>query len=410
MDVRITPSPVSGAIRAIASKSYAHRALICAALADNDSFIRINTTSKDIEATVECLMALGAYISREDGVTRVKPIETFGDEPLFCNESGSTLRFLLPVAAALKNKSVFVSSGKLPERPLSPLKEEMEKHGVSFSDSFPLEINGFLQSGEYTLAGNVSSQFVSGLLFALPLLDGDSVINLIPPVESKPYIDMTVEVLREFGIEITEGFNSYSVKGNQTYKPCDYTVEGDWSNSAYFLAMGVRVTGLDLNSTQGDRAFVEIMHSLGAHIDYQGEFLHIITDNLHGGKIDAKNIPDLVPLLATVASTAKGRTEIYNAGRLKLKESDRLVSTYEMLKNLGANIEKTDDGFIIEGKQKLTGGEVDSFNDHRIVMSAAVASLKCENDVYIKNAIAVAKSYPAFFEDFNLTGGNAQCL
>ncbi|MCR4563384.1 MAG: 3-phosphoshikimate 1-carboxyvinyltransferase [Clostridiales bacterium] len=410
MDVRITPSPMSGAIRAIASKSYAHRALICAALADSDSFIRLNTVSKDIEATVECLMSLGARISREDGVTRVTPIKEIKDNELFCNESGSTLRFLLPVAAALKKKTVFTASGKLPERPLSPLKEEMERHGVSFSDSFPLEISGFLKSGEFVLEGNVSSQFVSGLLFALPLLFGDSVIKLIPPVESKPYIDMTVEVLRQFGIEITQGFNSYSVPGNQTYKKCDYTVEGDWSNAAYFLAMGVRVTGLDLSSTQGDRAFLEIMHSLGADVDYQGEFLLLKTDNLHGGRIDARNIPDLVPLLAAVTATAKGRTEIINAGRLRLKESDRLVSTFEMLKNLGADIEKTDDGFIIQGVERLKGGTVDSYNDHRIVMSAAVASLKCENEVYIKDAIAVAKSYPTFFEDFNSAGGNAQCL
>jgi len=410
MDVRITPSPVSGAIRAIASKSYAHRALICAALADNDSFIRLNTVSRDIEATAECLMSLGAEIEREDGITRVKPIKEIKNDILFCNESGSTLRFLLPVAAALKEKSIFDAAGKLPERPLSPLKEEMERHGVSFSDSFPLEINGHLQSGEFVLEGNVSSQFVSGLLFALPLLDGDSEIKLIPPVESKPYIDMTIEVLRQFGIEITEGINSYSVKGNQQYKPCDYTVEGDWSNAAYFLAMGVRVTELNLNSTQGDRAILEIMHTLGAEIDYQGEFLHIKTDNLHGGSINAKNIPDLVPLIATLAATARGRTEITNAGRLKYKESDRLVSTFEMLNNLGANIQKTDDGFIIEGVERLKGGTVDSFNDHRIVMSAAVASLKCENEVYIKNAFAVAKSYPDFFEHFNSVGGKAQCL
>lgn len=410
MDVRITPSPVSGAIRAIASKSYAHRALICAALADNDSFIRLNTVSRDIEATAECLMSLGAEIEREDGVTRVKPIKEIKNDILFCNESGSTLRFLLPVAAALKEKSVFTAAGKLPERPLSPLKEEMERHGVSFSDSFPLEINGRLQSGEFVLEGNVSSQFISGLLFALPLLNSDSEINLIAPVESKPYIYMTVEVLRQFGIEITEGINSYSVKGNQTYKPCDYTVEGDWSNAAYFLAMGIRVTGLNLNSTQGDRAFLEIMHTLGAEIDYQGEFLHFISDNLHGATVDAKNIPDLVPLIATLAATARGKTVITNAGRLKYKESDRLVSTFEMLKNIGANIEKTDDGFIIEGVEKLKGGTVDSFNDHRIVMSAAVASLKCENEVYIKNAFAVAKSYPEFFEHFNSVGGKAQCL
>ncbi len=410
MDVSLTPAPVSGHIGAIASKSYAHRALICAALAESDSFIRLNYSSKDIEATIECLTALGASITREGEVTRVTPIKKATDGELFCNESGSTLRFLLPVAAAKKSKSVFIASGKLPERPLSPLKEEMERHGITFSPSFPLEINGRLSGGEFVLQGDISSQFVSGLLFALPLLEEDSEIKLIPPVESKPYIDMTVEVLRRFGIEITEGINSYFVKGNQSYKPCDYTVEGDWSNATYFLAMGVKVSGLDINSTQGDRAFIEILSSLGAEIENKGGFLHVSTDSLHGGNIDAKNIPDLVPLLAVLMSTAKGKTVIKNAKRLKYKESDRLESTYQMLSRLGADIKKTDDGFIIEGKTELDGGEVDSFNDHRIVMSAAVASLKCKKEVKIKNAFAVAKSYPTFFEDFNSVGGEAQCL
>lgn len=410
MDVIITPTRVSGYINAIASKSYAHRALICAALASSDSYIRLNCVSKDIEATVECLMSLGASITREGEVTRVEPVREIKDSVLFCNESGSTLRFLLPVAAALKDKSVFTGAGKLPERPLSPLKEEMERHGVSFSDSFPLEISGFLQGGEFVLRGDVSSQFVSGLLFALPLLETDSEIKLIEPVESKPYIDMTVETLRRFGIEITEGINSYFVKGKQTYMPCDYTVEGDWSNAAYFLAMGVKVSGLDINSAQGDRAFIEIMSTLGASVEYKGGFLHIVTDRLHGGIIDAKNIPDLVPLLAVLMSTARGKTVIKNAKRLRLKESDRLESTYRMLKNLGADIEKSDDGFIIEGKQALDGGEIDSFNDHRIVMSAAVASVKCKTQVIIKDAFAVAKSYPTFFEDFNSVGGEAECL
>ena len=400
MDVRITPKSLSGFVGAIASKSYAHRALICAALSESDSFIRLNSTSKDIEATAECLMSLGASLTRENGVTRVKPIKTVKNDELFCNESGSTLRFLLPVAAALKSRSVFTASGKLPERPLSPLKEEMERHGVSFSDGFPLEINGYLSGGEFILRGDVSSQFVSGLLFALPLLETDSEIKLIPPVESKPYIDMTVEVLRRFGIEITEGINSFFVNGRQTYKACDYTVEGDWSNSAYFLASGVKVSGLDINSSQGDRAFIDIMSELGAFTDNSDGFLSVRTDMLHGGMVDAKNIPDLVPLLAVLLSTAKGKSVIRNAKRLKYKESDRLESTYKMLKNLGADIEKTDDGFLISGKEMLDGGEVD----------AAVASIKCKNEVLIKNAFAVAKSYPAFFEDFNSVGGEALCL
>lgn len=410
MDVRITPADLSGFVQAIASKSYAHRALICAALSDSDSFIRINSISRDIEATVECLCSLGARITRQGETTVVKPVKGVENSVLPCGESGSTLRFLLPVAAALREKTVFSAEGRLPERPLSPLKEEMERHGVSFSNTFPLEISGRLTSGEYTLDGSVSSQFVSGLLFALPLLDADSRINLIPPVESKPYIDMTVRTLRRFGIEIIEELNGYYVKGSQQYKPCDFTVEGDWSNSAYFLACGVKVAGLDINSAQGDRAFLEIMASHGASVRNENGFLSVDTDGLYAGKIDAKNIPDLVPLLATLFATAKGETLIYNAGRLRLKESDRLVSTYEMLKNLGADITPTQDGFRIVGRKTLSGGKVDSFNDHRIVMSAAVASRVCENEVFIKNAFAVAKSYPSFFEDFNSAGGKAQCL
>jgi len=410
MDVRITPAPLSGFIQAIASKSYAHRALICAALCDSDSFIRLNSSSKDIEATVECLFSLGAEITREGETTRVSPAGGVNNPVLPCGESGSTLRFLLPVAAALRKKTVFTAAGRLPERPLSPLKDEMERHGVSFSDSFPLEINGMLTSGEYTLDGSVSSQFVSGLLFALPLLDGDSRISLIPPIESKPYIDMTVRTLRRFGIEIIEELNAYFIKGNQQYKACDFTVEGDWSNAAYFLACGVKVAGLNLNSAQGDRAIADLLSSMGAEVEYSSDFLSFKTDNLHAIEIDAKNIPDLVPLLAVLCATAKGRSVIYNASRLKYKESDRLESVYSLLKNLGARIEKTDDGFIIDGVERLSGGEADSFNDHRIVMSAAVASTACENEVLIKNAFAVAKSYPAFFEDFNSLGGDAQCL
>ena len=410
MDVRIAPSEYSGFVEAISSKSLAHRALICASLADSVSFVRLNTTCADIDATSECLMALGAGIERTAEVTRVEPIRKTADGELFCNESGSTLRFLLPVAAALKDESVFTAAGRLPLRPLSPLKEEMERHGVTFSSSFPLKITGRLECGEYNLSGSVSSQFISGLLFALPLLPGDSVINILPPFESKPYVDMTVNMLRTFGIEVTEGINSYSVKGNQQYKSADITVEGDWSNMTYFLALGAKVSGLKLSSVQGDRKFLDIMSDFGAAIDYKGGFVSLKGEQLHGTNIDAKDIPDLVPLLAVLAATASGKTVIYNAGRLVLKESNRLVSTYEMLRNLGADITLTDDGFIINGKEFLDGGEVDSFLDHRIVMAAAVASKKCKGEVLIKNAHAVAKSYPTFFEDFNSIGGNAICL
>lgn len=409
MNVRITPNSLSGTISAISSKSYAHRALICAALCEESSVIRLNTSSDDIEATVSCLNSLGANIERKDNSLFVEPITKKRKAQLNCNESGSTLRFLLPVAAALGTKTEFLASGKLPERPLSPLKEEMERHGIEFSEDFPLKIKGQLTAGEYNLSGNVSSQFISGLLLALPLLNEDSRIALTSPLQSKPYADMTIEVLKAFGIYIAEEPNAYVIKGNQRYKATDFTVEGDWSNASYFLALGAKVGGLKINSKQGDRDFLRIMSDFGAKINYRDGFVWLEVNRLHGVNIDAENIPDLVPLLAVIAATADGKTTIYNASRLRLKESDRIESTYNMLKNLGADIKKTNDGFEITGKEMLSGGETDSFFDHRIVMAAAVASCRCKNEVIIKNAEAVNKSYPKFFDDFNSIGGKAEC-
>ena len=410
MDIKITPSALSGSIEGIASKSFAHRALICAALAKDKSRIKINTTSQDIEATVSCLRSLGAEITVCGSYYEITPIINLPEKATVdCRESGSTIRFLLPIICALGVETEIHGSGRLPERPLSPLKEELIRAGASISDSFPLAVSGKIGCGEYTLRGDVSSQFVTGLLLALSVLDGKSKINLLPPVESRPYIDITLDVLKIFGEDITEENNTFYINGG-TLGGCDYTVEADWSNAAFWLCSGVEVSSLNPDSVQGDKAITDVLSSMGAKIIQNGSSFRADLSDLHGEDIDASQIPDAVPVIAAVAATAKGRTVIYNAQRLRLKESDRLQTVTSMLTALGADIAETDDGLIIDGKDSLSGGETDSYGDHRIAMAAAVASTKCKNDVIITNAQAVNKSYPEFFNDFNSIGGKANVL
>ena len=406
MDILITPAPISGSIEGIASKSFAHRALICAALAKGKSQIRINTTSADIEATVGCLRNMGAAIDISGSTYTVTPIEKIPDRAVIdCGESGSTIRFLLPVISALGMNCEIHGSGRLPERPLSPLKEELIRMGASISDEFPLNVSGGITAGEFTLRGDVSSQFVTGLLMALSYLGGGK-INLLPPVQSRPYIDITLQVLRTFGADIKEENNTFYIN-SCSLKGCDFAVEADWSNAAFPLCMGAEVTGLNSDSTQGDKAIIDVLKAMGAKITGSHK---ADVSALHGCRVNAADIPDAVPVIAAVAATAKGETVIYNGERLRIKESDRIQTTCEMLRSLGADIRETDDGMIIQGKKTLTGGETPSFNDHRIAMAAAVAAVKCSGDVIIRNAEAVNKSYPSFFEDYNRLGGKARVL
>lgn len=410
MDVRITPSPLSGGIDGIASKSYAHRALICAALAKGKSKIRINTSSEDIEATVDCLVNLGAGIVKNGDVYTVTPIsEALGNAEINCRESGSTIRFLLPVICALGTQTLINASGRLPERPLSPLKEELIRNGASISDSFPLSVSGKISCGDYEIAGNVSSQFVTGLLIALSFLSGESRIRLIPPVESRPYIDITLDVLKKFGADIKEDNNVFYINGGNLIG-CDFTVEADWSNAAFWLCSGIEVRNLNPDSVQGDKAILSVLSDMGAKITNTENGFSADVSSLRGCRVDASQIPDAVPVIAAAAATANGETVIYNAERLRLKESDRIESTASMLRALGAQVETASDGLIIIGKPTLSGGETDSFGDHRIAMAAAVAAQKCNNAVTITNAQSVAKSYPAFFEDYNSLGGKANVL
>lgn len=399
MIAHLTPSSLNGEIKSIASKSQAHRLLICAALAEGETRIACGSLSKDIEATANCLRALGAGIEYADGVFTVRPIaEATEMAELDCGESGSTLRFLLPVVCALGQGARIKMHGRLPERPLSPLWEELERCGAVLAkpEKDILEVRGALRGKSFSIAADVSSQYISGLLFALPILGGGK-LELTGNIESAAYIDMTVRALRQFGAEIGYENRVFSL-GGALSSPGEAEVEGDWSNAAFWvvadaLTLGeVRCTGLDADSPQGDRAVIEAEAKISAG----------------NAVIDAKNIPDLVPVLAVLASVSEGTTRFINAGRLRIKESDRLATVTEMLTNLGADIEETADGLIVRGKEKLRGGKVHARGDHRIAMSAAVAAIACTCEVSIENAESVEKSYPAFWSDYMTLGGKVR--
>lgn len=415
MQVIIQPGTLAGEVAAIASKSHAHRLLICAALSDGPSRVVCTETSEDIEATADCLRGMGAAISREAQSYLVRPIDADGQgvRDLPCRESGSTLRLLLPVACALGGRSRFFAQGRLPERPLSPLYEQLLLHGcrLGAQGETPFWCEGPLKSGDYVLPGNVSSQFVSGLLFALPLLSGDSTLRLTGEVESRPYIDLTLQAVRQAGIRVQEQAETFCIPGGQRYHaPAECRAEGDWSNAAFWLcagalsAQGVTCTNLRQNSLQGDRAVADLLRRFGAVVEPRPEGVTVRGGSLFGIEIDAGNIPDLVPVLAVVACAAQGDTRIFHAERLRIKESDRLQSVYEVLTALGADMELRPDGFCIHGHGGLRGGRVRAHGDHRIAMMAAVAASICREAVTIEGAEAVRKSYPGFFFDMKALG------
>ena len=406
MIATISGGRLKGSVRAIASKSCAHRLLICAALADAPCTVEISELSADIEATARCLSALGADIERiPEGYSVIPADWTASREAaLDCGESGSTLRFLLPLAARLPKGSRihFTGGGRLPERPNTALVKAMRLHGASVSDEYlPLTVEGPMSGGMYSLPGNVSSQFITGLLFALPALPGTSYIRFTTKVESGSYIDLTIAALKQFGVVIHPAMGGYDIPGGQSFKsPGRAVAEGDWSNAAFWMtakALGsdVEMTGLTMNSAQGDRAVMRVLDSMRGP-----------DGTLRGTRVDASDIPDLVPVLAVAATQAEGETVFFNAGRLRIKECDRLAAMRECLTALGARVEETEDGLIVHGRTQLHGGTVNSFNDHRIVMSMAVAATVADGPVVIRGAEAVAKSYPAFFEDYRALGGN----
>ena len=413
-DITLSPSRLVGQVTVPPSKSDVHRAIICAALAKGVSVISPVSFSKDIRATIGCAEALGAKITVDGNTVTVDGTDflSVSSAHLDCCESGSTLRFFVPVAAAGGVEAEFVGQGKLPQRPIGIYLDCLPKNGVDCETEggLPLKINGKLQSGEYRLPGNISSQFITGLLFALPILDGDSKIILTSPLESSGYVDMTLKAMKSFGVEVQAEEQAYIIKGNQSYKPCRYTCEGDWSQAAFFMAAGalggeITVNGLNLSSAQGDRECAEIFKRFGADVELQDSSVSVKPNRLHGIKIDARQIPDLVPALAVTAAFAQGETVIYGAERLRIKECDRLEAVCSGINNIGGCAVQTEDGLIIKGKQALSGGKCEGYNDHRIVMAMSVAALRCENSVTITDRESINKSYPNYFEDYKMLGG-----
>ncbi len=412
----VLPGPRRGTVEIPASKSQAHRLLICASLGQAPAELICRGLSRDIEATVLCLRALGAGIVFDADRIRVKPIIRSNDprgcpeqkeSTLPCGESGSTLRFLLPVTGALGIPAVFRMEGRLPERPLSPLKELLESRGMEIRrDGNLLFCSGRLVPGEYRIPGNISSQFVSGLLFALPLLSGSSTLEVTGPVESEDYIRMTENALALTGWKLYRSGNGYRIPGSQTGStPASLRVESDWSSAAFPLALGalspvgVSLMGMNPDSAQGDRRILDLLAGFGAHVVWSRDRVTVSGSALKGQRIDAASIPDLVPVLSAVAALAEGETVIHHAQRLRLKESDRLKTTSAMLSGLGADIRETPDGLVIHGKPEgLKGGVADSYGDHRIAMSAAVAASRCEESVTVLNARCTDKSFPGFWE------------
>ena len=408
MTVTLTPGPLRGTAAAIPSKSQAHRLLLCAALSDAPCELVCSGTSKDIDATIGCLRAMGAEITRKGDTLHIAPIAAPAEIcNLPCGESGSTLRFLLPVCGALGLRARFHMEGRLPQRPMGPLTEALTAHGMTIhQEGDILHCGGRLQPGDYFLPGNVSSQYITGLLFALPRLCSESHLHLTTRLESAAYVAMTLDALALCGVEIEATEDGWRIPGNQRpHVPAGCRVEGDWSNAAALLCAGavagpITVTGLRLGSTQGDRQVLDILRRFGATVEVPGDAVTVSPAPLRGVTIDAAEIPDLIPVLSAVAAAATGDTTVVNAGRLRLKESDRLAATAKLLRDLGGSVDELPEGLVIHGTGRLDGGTVDTAGDHRMAMTAAVCSLICEAPVVIPGAECVEKSYPTFWRDW----------
>lgn len=413
MNIKITPNKLSGTVRIPPSKSVAHRLIISAALAKGTSRISNIYLSKDIIATIDAMKALGADIVVDGDTATVHGIEKAPEKAVInCNESGSTLRFLIPVVCALGVECTFIGAGKLPERPITPYIEELPKHGIEFDfdranngEILPCTVRGKLTSGTFKIAGDISSQFITGLLFALSILDGDSEIQLTSHLESRPYVDITLDCLKNFGAEITETPSGYIAKGGQKLLAKDGRVEGDYSQAAFFevancLGCKINIEGLNVNSFQGDKKIVEICSKI----------VYNENDSLSSFSLDCSDIPDLVPILTVLACFCSGRSYITNVARLRIKESDRLEAVSSCLNKLGGKVTAYADRLEIEGVERLNGGIAESYNDHRIAMAMAVAAIKCTSPLTILNAQCVEKSYPEFFKDYSVLGGKINVI
>jgi 3-phosphoshikimate 1-carboxyvinyltransferase len=421
MDIKVLHGKLTGAVAAPPSKSAAHRAIIAAALAEGESVVENVDLSSDIRATLDACGQLGcaAEIAQEARYCTLKVrggLKARTGAEIDCAESGSTLRFMIPVACAYDGERTFTGRGRLPQRPLDAYLSIFDEQEICYSRpdgaNLPLAVSGALKPGLFCLDGRVSSQFVTGLLYALPLLEGDSEVEVIGGFESRGYVDLTIHILQRFGVQICNEDNRFSVHGNQAYRPQRIAVEGDWSQAAFFLVAGVisggmRVEGLNAHSLQPDSVILELLTRMGAEITQDGNGFVSAPSKLHGIDIDVSQCPDLVPPLAVAAAFAEGTTRITGAARLRIKESDRLNALAQNLNALGIETEELPEGLTICGGH-MEGGEIDSFGDHRIAMAFSVAAAASQRGIMIRGAQCVDKSYPRFYEDLAMLGGRIE--
>ncbi len=416
--ITLHPGRLKGTLAVPPSKSIAHRALICAALAKGESVVSPVDDSDDMRATTQCMQALGADISREGKTLRIKgKAHTPAAQPEMDSlESGSTLRFLIPLSLVLSEGGRFFTKGRLGDRPLGPYEVAFAKQGITFEKApGSIRVSGKLAPGQFELPGDVSSQFVTGLLLSLPLLDGDSEIILTTPPESEGYIDLTIQTMADFGVHVRRPSRQwFEIPGGQSYQAGNYQVEGDYSQAAVLLCAnalgsGIALKGLREDSLQGDRAVMELLTRMGARLIREGDALSIAGGALKGIVIDGGAFPDILPMMALTCCLAKGESRIENAGRLRLKECDRLAATVEDLSKLGADIRAEGDAMVIHGRESLQGGvSVDSHNDHRMAMMLSISALYCREPIQLTDPGCVAKSWPGYWEDYISLGGRVK--
>ncbi len=413
----VWPGKLSGSLAAIPSKSHAHRLLIAAAFADRATRIHCPAVSDDILRTAEGLAALGAQVARDPGGFTVRPGTPPERAVVHCQDSGSTWRFLLPVAAALGVETRFLLSGRLPERPMQPLYDLLEGHSAVLSGKGTQQVTltGKLAPGIWAVPGHISSQFITGLMLAAPLTGEDCAISLTSPLASAGYVNITSQAMAAFGVGVQRTDAAIRIPAGTGYQsPGDVTVEGDWSNSAFFLCAAaacggtLTMTGLNTASPQGDRAVLSMLRRFGAAITVNENAVTVMPAPLTGCSVDMDETPDLAPAVALLALSAAGESRLTNISRLRLKESDRARTITDTLAAIGANVRLEEDAIVVIGGAVLTGGQVDSAQDHRIAMMAACTAALSQRQVRITNWQAVSKSYPHFFDDLEIVGLNSE--
>jgi 3-phosphoshikimate 1-carboxyvinyltransferase len=413
--VTLHPGRLMGSLAVPPSKSVAHRAIVCAALSYGESLISPVDDSQDMQAMLQCMAALGADYTREGRLLQIRgqSHKPEGMPVLDCMESGNTLRFLMPLSLVLAGGGRFLTGGRLAERPLGPYEALFARQGIAFdrmADGF--FVKGIIVPGRFELPGNVSSQFITGLLLALPLLNGDSEILLTTLPESEAYLQLTMDTMADFGVQVQRPDpQRFLVPGGQSYRPLNFTVEGDYSQAAVMLCAGalgsnVAIRGLNFDSHQGDKAVTELLIKMGADFVREDGACFMKANSLHGIRIDGGQFPDILPMMALVCCLSKGESLIENAGRLRLKECDRFAATVQELSGLGADIRAEGDSMVIHGREKLTGGVLaDSHNDHRMAMMLSIAALHCREPVSLENPSCVKKTWPGYWDDYKALGG-----